>query len=87
MGSEMGNRGAGVAMFTINLITRFLFKLCAYIPSIEIKINFQNNAIGVLSYKLLCIALIFSLGLITRNRITGSKDLIIFKATYISIDL
>lgn len=79
MGSEMGNRGAGVAMFTINLITRFLFKLCAYIPSIEIKINFQNNAIGVLSYRLLCIALIFSLGLITRNKITGSKDLIILR--------
>lgn len=80
MDSEMGNTRAGAAMFSLNLITCFMFKLCACIPLMETKNNFQNNAIGVLLYKLLCIALIFSLGPITRNEMTGSKDLIILRS-------
>lgn len=79
MDSEMGNTRAEAATFSLSLITCFMFELCARIPLMEPKINFQNNAIGVLLYKLLCIALIFSLGPITRNEMTGTKDLIILK--------
>lgn len=79
MDSEMGNTRAEAATFSLSLITCFMFELCARIPLMEPKINFQNNAIGVLLYKLLCIALIFSLGPITRNEMTGTKDLIILR--------
>ena len=79
MDSEMGNMRAEAATFSLSLITCVMFELCACIPLMEPKINFQNNAIGVLLYKLLCIALIFSLGPSTRNEMPGTKDLIILR--------
>ena len=50
MDSEMGNTKAGAATFSLSLITCFMFKLCACVPLMEPKINFQNNVIGVLNY-------------------------------------